>query len=303
MISDFLTKNQASISFREGAIINNSGALIVDDGVFFQGASEEPVNLIVQDTFSGKPLRIAFQDDSLSVVRLIFAGGASGDIEVEITLRPRSKVIMTQMFLQVSNNPAKIGLKATVLEQADLRIDDCILHEGQLHLTDTYQLMGVGANLYHRTLHIASNSDRLTRTQAVFHQAQKTISELENYLIAAQAARLKYDVRGIIEKGNKGSSCNQTNRGLIFGEQAEIEADPNLLIDEYDVFAAHGAAIGQVSEDELFYLQSRGLSELEAKKLILSGYVAPFLKAVADADIEQYINDLIEAKIKGAGIV
>jgi Fe-S cluster assembly protein SufD len=230
-------------------------------------------------------------------------GELKSGVEITFELKKNAKVVMTQLFIASAMDTININTTAIIDQDASFRIDDCILYNGELDLQDNYSLISEGANLYHRTLNISSEKDKISRRQTVVHQGQKTVSELENYLIAVNHAKLKYTVNGIIEKGNKKASCTQSNRGLIFGEHAEIEADPNLMIDEYDVYAAHGAAIGQVSEDELFYLQSRGLSEIQAKKLIVSGFVTPFLKSLSDPEIETYVNRYVEAKIKGANII
>ncbi|NLZ61525.1 MAG: SufD family Fe-S cluster assembly protein [Acholeplasmataceae bacterium] len=299
----FLKDDRGTLTVTGKKVVNNTHALHDGESFVFTGTSKEPANIIIKAVKDASTLKITFDQGSYSMIRLIFVGEQTSDCEIKFSLMPKATVNMAQMFFHASKTMGRVALKATVGAQASLRIDDCIVHDGILDLSDHYHLVGEGAKLYHRTLHVASGADRAKRNQMVYHQAQATVSKLDNYLIAAAGAKLKYQVSGVIEKGKKGSACNQSNRGLIFCEQAEIEADPYLFIDEYDVFAAHGAAIGQISEDEMFYLQSRGLSELEAKKLILSGYIVPFIEAVGDAEYGEYINSLIEAKIKGAGIV
>ncbi len=273
------------------------------DGYVFSAGADHPLNIIVVAADRLEPLVFRFRNKTLTTLRLIILEEAIQPLRLAFELEEDASVKMTQAFLSHAKTPLKVTLTANLQDRAKLRIDDCILHEGRLELTDIYQLQGEGANIYHRTLQIGAGLDSTSRHQAVRHLAKSTVSELENYLIAVDGAKLKYDVEGAIAKGHSASACTQFNRGLIFGEHAEIEADPKLLIDEYDVIAAHGAAIGQVNEDELFYLQSRGLSESEAKRLIVSGYVGPLLDAVGDPDIAAGIATLIEAKIKGAGIV
>jgi Fe-S cluster assembly scaffold protein SufB len=288
----------------DGSSVTDNRDCLDKNGICrFQGSTAEAVNVIVIDQSGFDPLNFVFEKKSQTIIRLIFEGEPKEDIKIDFDLEEEAKVIMTQIFAFTVTSPLKISLKATVNKGASLRIDDSLVHFGDLELDDCYSLCGENASLYHRTLHIASGAENVKRVQTVMHQAKSTISELENYLIAVDTAKLKYHVSGIIEKGNNASSCKQTNRGLIFGEHAEIEADPNLLINEFDVFAAHGAAIGQINEDELFYLKSRGINELEAKKLILAGYVNPFLKALNHPEYAEHINHLIEAKIKGAGLL
>ena len=76
-----------------------------------------------------------------------------------------------------------------------------------------------------------------------------------------------------------------------------LKSLPILLIDEYDVHANHGAAIGKMSDDELFYLMSRGLSNKEAFKLILSGIINPFMDNLLDESLCDEISSSIYSLI------
>ena len=76
----------------------------------------------------------------------------------------------------------------------------------------------------------------------------------------------------------KNSDVRQITKGLILHPTGECLAEPILLIDYYDVKAYHGATIGKISDDDLFYLMSRGLSKEEAFMLIINGILTPFVK-------------------------
>ena len=74
-------------------------------------------------------------------------------------------------------------------------------------------------------------------------------------------------------------------------DDSKITSCPILLIDEYDVVANHGAAIGKMSDESLFYLMSRGLKKTEAFLLILEGIIAPFIRMIQDETLKQKIAD------------
>lgn len=69
---------------------------------------------------------------------------------------------------------------------------------------------------------------------------------------------------------------------LVFGDEAQANAIPNLEICNHTVSCSHGSSIGRVNEEDLFYLQSRGLDEVEAKKLFMRKYLGPFADEVID---------------------
>jgi Fe-S cluster assembly protein SufD len=113
---------------------------------------------------------------------------------------------------------------------------------------------------------------------------------------------MNIDVTGTIEKGNYQSSCHQTNRGIILEETGVISVEPKLVIDEFDVDAGHGCAIGQINAEELYYLNSRGLDEATAKKLIISGYLAPLYMRIGNPGFVKAFSKKVDEQMKGANL-
>lgn len=91
------------------------------------------------------------------------------------------------------------------------------------------------------------------------HLAPHTYGDMDNYGIVKSKASLIIDGVGRIYKGMSGSDTHQTNKIIVFDEGCKAQANPYLYIDEYDVKASHGASVGKIDEDHLYYLMSRGL--------------------------------------------
>ncbi len=83
-----------------------------------------------------------------------------------------------------------------------------------------------------------------------------------------------------IDKGAHRTKAREENRFMTLRPTAQAYADPTLLIDEYDVEASHQATVGQVNPDQLFYLQSRGLDEKSATRLMTAAFLTPMLDRV-----------------------
>ncbi len=131
------------------------------------------------------------------------------------------------------------------------------------------------------------------------HLAKNTFSEVNNYAIVTDNASVDFEIIGKIDNGNSKSSCIQLTKGIIIGKNANIIAKPILQIDEFDVKAYHGASIGKMSDEDLFYLMSRGLTKTEAFKLILTGVINPFIDVILVEDIKEKINQSINQLIEG----
>ena len=109
----------------------------------------------------------------------------------------------------------------------------------------------------------------------------------------------KLEIAGTTHIANGASKTvtKQNARIMLVNETSRGIAKPILKIDENDVKASHGASLGQINEEHLFYLKSRGLSETEAKKLIVLGYFNPVILLFKDEVVEEYIYTLLKERV------
>jgi Fe-S cluster assembly protein SufD len=91
----------------------------------------------------------------------------------------------------------------------------------------------------------------------------------------------------------------QTNRNILLSEQAKAMSVPNLeILTDDPTRCGHAASVGPVSEDELFYLQSRGIPRAEAERLILFGFFAEVLDRIDLPEVREGIERSIEAELE-----
>ena len=130
-------------------------------------------------------------------------------------------------------------------------------------------------------------SDQVCKiNQEIYHNQTHTNSQISNFGVAVSEGKIYFETIGKIINKMHNSNCRQLSKGLILGENAVVSSKPILLIDEYDVEAYHGASIGKMNEDDLFYLMSRGLSKSEAYQMVLEGIISPFLNQITDNEIK-----------------
>lgn len=158
------------------------------------------------------------------------------------------------------------------------------------------ELVGEGADFEGQTLTIGDKG-LFSYQQEINHKAKATTSYITNLALSFGDSQIKYETIGhIFNKMNK-SNCRQLAKGIIISENSSIEAKPILLIDENDVYAYHGAAIGKMNDDELFYLMSRGLTQEEALALLVSSMINPLVEALP-TEVKPTIKSEIEKRIK-----
>ena len=121
-----------------------------------------------------------------------------------------------------------------------------------------------------------------------YHQVGDTYSNMRNFCISKNDSVIFMNTNGKIVKGASKSELSQKTKGLILDEFSQISANPLLLIDEYDCLAGHGASIGAIDEEELYYLMSRGLTREDSERLIVEGFVYPFIEGLKDEELKSY---------------
>lgn len=141
---------------------------------------------------------------------------------------------------------------------------------------------------------IGKNANNLKLHTLQKHEAPNTFSDLSIKSALWDQSKFVYQGMIRIEKQAQKSNAYQRNDNLILSELAHAESQPSLEILANDVRCTHGATLGKIDDDQIFYLQSRGLQKDEAQKLIISG----FLKTVIDRVSDQDIKNKLLAKLK-----
>jgi Fe-S cluster assembly protein SufD len=103
--------------------------------------------------------------------------------------------------------------------------------------------------------------------------------------------------RIIVHKDAQKTDAKQTNRNLLLSDDARIDTKPQLEIYADDVKCTHGATIGQIEENALFYLRSRGIDEISARKLLLLAFANECLDRMAPSVARDHVENLIHAHL------
>ena len=133
----------------------------------------------------------------------------------------------------------------------------------------------------------------------VYHLAPNTSSTILSKGISMDSGKSVY--RGLVEikSGATKTKSSVCCDGLMLDNKSLSGTIPTMNVNENDVEVAHEAAIGKVGEEDLFYLMSRGISEGEAIKMIVSGYIEPILKELP-LEYAVELNNLIQLEIENS---
>ena len=96
------------------------------------------------------------------------------------------------------------------------------------------------------------------------------------------------------------TNAYQLSKTLILNDKSEFNAKPELEIYADDVKCSHGSTSGSIDENSIYYLMTRGISEIDAKQLLIKGFLADFLEKVKNQEIKMLFEENLERQVNGS---
>ena len=217
---------------------------------------------------------------------------------VEIFAKKDSRVRYTSVQ-NWSKNVYNLNTKrALVGENATMEWISGTLGSGVTMLYPCSVLQGRGARADHLAIAFAGEGQVKDSGGKVIHEAPDTHSVVLSKSISIGGGHNTYRGLERIMPGCHGASTHVRCDAMILDEKSSASTIPSMDIREKDVSAGHEATVGRISAEQLMYLRSRGISEEEATRLIIAGFIEPVLKALP-MEYAVEINRLIEMEIEG----
>ena len=160
-------------------------------------------------------------------------------------------------------------------------------------------LVGEGAHAEILSVAFSGSGQHQDAGSKVIHAAPNTTSVVTSKSVSKDGGRGSY--RGLVKvhDGAKGSKVNVKCDALLLDEASRSDTYPTMEVDENRVAIEHEATVSKVGEEQLFYLQSRGLTEQEATLLIVNGFIEPFTKELP-MEYAVELNRLIQLEMEGS---
>lgn len=158
-------------------------------------------------------------------------------------------------------------------------------------------LVGRGATAYMSGVFFFDGQQHADYDTEQDHIAPYTKSDLLYKVALKDRARSVWQGMIRAHPGAQKTDAYQANRNLILSPHARADSIPGLEIMANDLRCTHGATVGQINEEELFYLMSRGLSRAAATRLIVEGFFAPVLDRIPVPDIRRQADTIIHRKL------
>ncbi|MGC8880366.1 MAG: Fe-S cluster assembly protein SufB, partial [Anaerolineae bacterium] len=197
---------------------------------------------------------------------------------VEIIAKRGARVRYTTIQNWSRNVYNLVTKRAVAHQDATVEWVDCNLGSKVTMKYPSIWLMGPGAHGEILSIAFAGKGQVQDAGGKIIHAAPYTSSVVTSKSISKGGGRTVY--RGLLKvvAGASGSKSNVVCDALILDEQSASDTVPTIEIEESNVAIGHEATVSRVSEEQLFYLQSRGIDEHRATTLIVSGFIEPVIK-------------------------
>ena len=155
-----------------------------------------------------------------------------------------------------------------------------------------------GASLELDGVSILKGREQAHHYARVFHDAPGCSSRQLFRNIVADGARVSVDGTVIVGRGARLTDSNQLINNLMLSDDAVVDIKPNLMIYADDVKCSHGATVGQVDEDQLFYLRTRGFTEAAAKALLIRSFARTVMDRIEHEPVAEDAAAILLGKLE-----
>ena len=227
-----------------------------------------------------------------NTIRFVCSGEYEFDIndsnKIDINILVNDNICIDLYMFNTNNISGRVNYNLGVNSQIQLYKFSDINNSS---LEEYIYLNGEGSKIYYNFSSIVSGV--YNGKMKIFHNNNYVSSYICNKCVGNDGATVYFDIDSILEMGNVSCVMDQNSKIMCMGD-VDSRICPNMYIDEDDVEARHGSVIGRFSDDDIFYLMSRGIDYNNAILLLIKGFILSNFKI--DDDKIKKIYDVIDNK-------
>ncbi len=279
----------------------------VEDGAYVQiprgAVVEEPICLLFVSTGDNAPsmnhprnLIVAEEDSQATFVEdYVSLNGGAVFSNTVTELVAGDHTVLTHCMIEREHKQA-FNVSTLRIQQGRSAnvVSHSVLLGGALVRNNVHPVLaGEGGECLINGLFIGNGHQHLDNYMLVEHASPRCGSrQFYNGILDGHAHGV-FHGRIIVHQDAQKTDAKQTNRNLLLSDDAQIDTKPQLEIYADDVKCTHGATIGQIEGDALFYLRSRGIDEVSARKLLLFAFASECLDRMKPGPVRRHVEGLI----------
>ncbi|MGX7109104.1 SufB/SufD family protein [Facklamia miroungae] len=291
--------NQDKISAYQLAHLNNGTLIYVPDNyqsdeVFeweqnFDHGAHQYLLLVV-----GKNSRFTFFEK----LKQSHIADHSQSYTVEIVLEDGANLHYMAIDQTKTNQASYIRRHALAKDHAHIQWSIGSFNDGATIVDLASILKGQGSQAHLSEVAISNQNFKQILDSKISNYGHHSIGHINQRGVALDQAVLTMNGIGKIFKNAKNADAQQENRLLMLSDQARGDANPILLIDEFEVTAGHAASVSKVDDNQLWYLMTRGINRSKAEYLVIRGFLMKTLNQIKDPARRQLMIDALDQKLK-----
>lgn len=301
----------------EKAGFNALNTLLMNEGVFVEVTAnthlDKPIELMVinsaQTPHYAMHLRnlIVMGENSQATFIELYAGEAEStgltNVVTEVNLAAHAELFHFKLQ-QESDQQYHIATLAANQATGSQWHNTNICLGGKLTRNDIHsRLSGEQAHVTLNGLYLSTDDQHVDNHTRIDHSVPNTTSDEMYKGVLDGNSHAVFNGKVIVHKDAQKTDANQSNRNLLLSRSCEIDTKPEMEIYADDVKCGHGSTVGQINEDQLFFLRSRGLDEVSARSLLTFAFAVDVLERIPSDSLKQAIIRVIEKRLpKGGGV-
>ncbi|MCK8477760.1 Fe-S cluster assembly protein SufD [Microbacterium aurugineum] len=238
-------------------------------------------------------------EHSAATVVLQHTGSAQYAQNVEIIVRDGAKLTVISLQQWADDAVHAAAHQARVGADATLKHFVVSFGGGVVRVNPSVELAGAGSEGYLYGLSYADAGQHLESQVYLHHKGPHTKGDvLYKGALQGQSAHSVWIGDVLIGADATGTDSYEANRNLVLTEGARADSIPNLEIETGDILGAgHASATGRFDDEQLFYLQARGITEEEARRLVVLGFLTDIVQRLGIPALETELLAAIEAEL------
>jgi len=284
-------------------LVNDGGVLIVDDNV----TVDKPIEFVFINT--GETEHLATHLHNLVVIG---KNSTTEFIETHIALEDTdyfsnqiTEVVLAEnsalnhyLVQQTSKSAFHISqISGQQAENSEWQTHNIALG-GLVARQDIHsQLLGEAAHCVMNGVYLPRGEQHIDTHTRIDHSVPNTTCDELYKGVLDDSSHAVFNGKVIVHQAAQKTNANQQNHNLLLSRQCEIDTKPEMEIYADDVKCAHGSTVGQLNEEHLFFLRSRGLSNMEARNILTYAFVSEVINEIDNAELRTSLSTLVEASM------
>lgn len=299
------TQKPSAFTALNTALMTDGAVIILDDNT-----TSQPIHLLYITTSKEKNL-------STQIRNLIIAGKGSSTAIIESYVGPEEASSFTNTVSdliikesakidhykvqQESLNTYHIGAINVYQHRNSTYVSSSISLGASLARTDINAMLDEeGAQCVLNGLYVVSGRQHVDHHTRIDHNKPYGKSEEIYKGVIDDRAHAVFNGKVVVHEKAQKTDAQQSNQNLLLSENAEIDTKPELEIYADDVKCSHGATVGQLDEDILFYLQSRGIEEENARKILIYSFIDDIISRIHIKELKTRMQEFVAERLSGS---